>query len=167
MTMAPLSTPALFRCSASLLTWALSKSFCELSSVGADGVYGNGTREVSWFTYTSAIAVVADLHRDAVGHRLEDIAVVAGGLADRDERRDRDPGTDRGQHGGLARLRAATGGRDGPDPGAERGDDDQGGELKPATAGHEPWAVHGTSSSALQGHSVGSAMVPHSRVNGK
>ena len=50
MTIAPLSTPALFRWSVSRLTWALSKSFCELSSVGADGVYGNGTREVSWLT---------------------------------------------------------------------------------------------------------------------
>ena len=75
-------------------------------------------------------AVVADLDRDPVGHRLEDVAVVTGGLADRDERRDRDPGADRGQHRGLTRLRAASGGRDGSDPGAERGDDDQGGESE-------------------------------------
>ena len=35
------------------LTWALSKSFCELPSVAAAGVYGKGTREVSWLTYRS------------------------------------------------------------------------------------------------------------------
>ena len=87
-------------------------------------------------------AVVADLDRDPVGHRLEDIAVVTGGLADRDERRDRDPGTDRGHHRGLARLRAASGGRDGSDPAPSAAIDDQGGELKPTTAGHEPWAEH-------------------------
>ncbi len=47
MTIEPVSTPALCRWTLSRLTWALSKSFCELSSVGANGVYGNGTREVS------------------------------------------------------------------------------------------------------------------------
>ncbi len=35
------------------LTWALSKSFCELPSVAAAGVYGKGTREVSWLIYRS------------------------------------------------------------------------------------------------------------------
>ena len=87
-------------------------------------------------------AVVADLDRDPVGHRFEDVALVAGGLADGDERRDGDPGTDRGHHRGLAGLRAAAGGRGGHDTDAERDDAGQGEELEPATAGHEPWAVH-------------------------
>ena len=37
------------------LSCELSKSFCEFASVGADGVYGNGTSDVSWFTYRSSL----------------------------------------------------------------------------------------------------------------
>jgi hypothetical protein len=33
----------------------LSKSFCEFASVGALGVYGNGTKDVSWFTKRSTV----------------------------------------------------------------------------------------------------------------
>ena len=46
----PLSTPALCWLSASIVTSAFVKSFCEFASVGAAGVYGNGTVDVSWFT---------------------------------------------------------------------------------------------------------------------
>ena len=34
----------------SLLSWALSKSFCEFAALGPVAVYGNGTVEVSWLT---------------------------------------------------------------------------------------------------------------------
>ena len=44
------STPALCWLSASIDTSAFRKSFCEFASVGAAGVYGNGTVEVSWLT---------------------------------------------------------------------------------------------------------------------
>jgi len=50
MTNCPVCTPAFFWLRISRLTWALSKSFCELASVGAAGVYGNGTVDVSWLT---------------------------------------------------------------------------------------------------------------------
>ena len=36
------------RLSARWLSCELSKSFCEFASVGALGVYGNGTVDVSW-----------------------------------------------------------------------------------------------------------------------
>src|SRR6187551_2771142 len=41
-------TPALCWFNASMLTSAFVKSFCEFASVGAVGLYGNGTSDVSW-----------------------------------------------------------------------------------------------------------------------
>ena len=50
ITLSEVSTPALCWLSASIVTSAFVKSFCEFAAVGAAGVYGNGTVDVSWFT---------------------------------------------------------------------------------------------------------------------
>jgi hypothetical protein len=59
MTSLPVCTPALFWLRISRLSCALSKSFCAFAAVGVPGGsgYGNGTRDVSWLTYTSTVPI--------------------------------------------------------------------------------------------------------------
>ena len=63
-------------------------------------------------------AIALEAERDPVGDRLVDVPVVAGGLADGDERLDGDPVDELAEHRILAGLDATAGGsgcRDGPE----------------------------------------------------